>query len=309
MKVSIASQEDLGELCDFAARLQSDPANYITYLSIDAGEIAEELGEVPNWAQCTVIAREGDRLVGWLTAEIDDEIRRVCWLGPFCDDEGWDKTADALLGTARRDITAQLTQEEAACDSRHVHLEQWSSRHGLIAEPASAALELTSVTAPPTSPVRPLKYAVPGTAHFKGSARPGDEAEVTKLHDLYFAGTHSTGRQLMADDKTMVRVHDGTAGIDGYIATQVQIDGTIYIDFLAVAESARGQGIGADLIRSVTCTPPEAPSGDVLFHLTVREENLAARNLYRSLGFHESLVLVPYRRGFSLNSEESADQS
>ena len=292
MRIDVATQNDLAELSQFASRRQSDPESHIAYLSIEASDIASELEELDAWHHFTLIARDENRLLGWLTAETDEEIGRVWWLGPFCLDDDWDSIADDLLLTARRDLTAQFTQEEAASDDRHVRLDGWCRRHGFTEHTASAALDLRSKT----KPDRDSAVVVMSDT---------TRASVAMLHDRYFPGSHRTGDQLVAHDQTTVLVRPTSpdaSDVDGYVATQHQADGSTYIDFLGVVEHARRTRVATQLIRAVTSS-----SGDdeAHFHLTVRADNEAARRLYNRLGFEETRVVVPYRLGFSLDPQDA----
>ena len=80
----------------------------------------------------------------------------------------------------------------------------------------------------------------------------------------------------------------------GYAAGRVQADGEGYLDFIAVADAARGRGAGRDLMVAV-CRPVVAASTTGKLHLTVQDHRTPARRLYESLGFERSLSIVGYR--------------
>lgn len=124
------------------------------------------------------------------------------------------------------------------------------------------------------------------------------------------AGSHRTGAQLVTHTPTKIHVHrsvhDGQDRFDGYVATQDQPDGSTYIDFIAVTEEARRSGVATALINAVTSSSHTTAAH---FHLTVRADNEAARRLYGRLGFEETRMVVPYRRGFTLDSQDAAADS
>ena len=96
-----------------------------------------------------------------------------------------------------------------------------------------------------------------------------------------------------------VDVVDGPEGVPvGYVAVEVQPDGSGYVDYLGVAAQARGAGLGRVLVAGAL--RGLAARGVTRVHLTVRVDNATARALYASLGFVEERVAVPYRRGFDL---------
>ncbi|MEM7285141.1 MAG: GNAT family N-acetyltransferase [Actinomycetota bacterium] len=91
---------------------------------------------------------------------------------------------------------------------------------------------------------------------------------------------------------------DVDGAVVGYVAYEMQADGSGYIDYLAVDETLRGRGLGRALVS--TATADLVTSGATHAHLTVREANAAARALYASLDYEEERIAIPYRRGFTL---------
>ncbi len=302
MDIRQAHPEELDVLAAFAAAAQQRTDGHIAYLGEAADDIVSELSELGDALACTMVALDGQTLVGWLAAEIDEEIGRVWWLGPFADVNRWAEIADALLMAARsrlrEDIPTVLAQEEACGDVAHESLTAWADRHGFGTDTASVALGLEHVRDTDVRPAAPVSPVEPMTAE--------TASQVVALHDRYFAGAHFTGSQLTSRDETTILVigapgstSSAASRIAGYVATEVHADSSVYIDFVAVDESFRGLGLGAELIRAVTRgAAPETPR----FHLTVRADNTAARSLYRTLGFTEARVLVPRRLGFSLTA-------
>lgn len=282
---------DRPTLAELAAQLQVRPAHHVPYLGRDAAGIAAEMVEdVDDWTEAAAIAEEEDgRIVGWLMGSIDHDMGRVWWFGPFVDTddaERWAMIADRLDAAARATLPPAVSEEEYAFDSRHATGPQWAVRHGFHADPGSAALALDHPIAPAELPVRPLL--------------PEDAATVGRLHEELFPNTHTTGAALVATtDKSKPRlVAERDGEVLGYVAVERQADGGGYIDFLGVAPEFRRQGIGAQLVRAGVAALAEL--GCEHFDLTVREANAGARALYASLGFEEELVILPFRRGFTL---------
>lgn len=81
-----------------------------------------------------------------------------------------------------------------------------------------------------------------------------------------------------------------TAEIDGRVAGYIVVTRIVEasIDSIAVAPEYRRQGVAEKLIRAAL----EGFSGDVF--LEVRQSNLAARELYKKLGFEEISVRKNY---------------
>ena len=285
---------DLERLVELAVGCQGDPNRSCHYLSSDIAALRTELQEiegVDSWTTATWVALDDARnVIGWIAAESDRQMGRIWWYGPFVADADLplsDAIADGLFGAARRSL-AQFPEHELAIDARSSWLQRFAERNGFQAEEGSVVLRLSD-----------LHIKVPGSSVRIEAAAESIDAEVVALHDAIFPGTHSTGAQLFGltggrHDRFVAR-HEGN--VVGYVATEVQHDRSLYIDYVGVSDASRGQGIGCALLgTAIRARADEATHA----HLTVRVSNAAARELYASLGFVEELVLVPHRLGFTL---------
>ena len=231
---------DGADLATLAAVTQHDPRTHIAYFSCDVSSIAEEIGEVDGWSGTTAVALGPAGVEGWLLAETDDEVGRIWWWGPVVDRRvPWDEVADALYEFCRGVLPVSLLEEELAGDDRHDLLRHFADRQGFVAEEASVALDWST----------PLTVQQP-----PGAVRPfasSDAAEVADLHDRIFPGTHTTGAQLTAGDRTAIRlVTEDDSRITGYVVTEVQPGPLGYIDFVGVDTGHRGRGLGRALVHS-----------------------------------------------------------
>lgn len=290
VQVRLAVESDRAVLAAFAARLQVRPDRHIGYLACDAATIAEEMvAEDDDWTAASVIAERDGRLIGWLMGSVDADMGRVWWFGPFVDapDTDWAAVAGSLYHAARDRLPAGVTEQEMAVDPCFEVLTRWAAGLGFRPEEASAILVL--------DPIPPEPASVGGVRRTTAD----DVDTVGRLHDEIFPGTHTAGARLVAgNDETHVRLAlDDERGLVGYVAVERQPDGGGYIDFLGVAPDRRREGHGSRLIRAGLAAL--AGLGCERASLTVRQSNVAARNLYRSLGFVEERVLVPLRSGFA----------
>ena len=283
------------------------------YLGMDAESIAADVAEADRWTETTVVAERNGELIGWLLAEVDPDMGRLWWWGPFAT-EALDPIGDQLRTEVRRclaeNFDVAFDEEEACADDRSVSIPAWCARHDLVSNTASVLLRrnpgpiaadprvrpLAGSTSDPSSKSDPNSTSDPGP-----NSDPDDEAarrSVQALHDLAFPGTHTTAAALVASThpRSVIEV-DGV--VVGYVAFEMQSDGSGYIDYLAVDEGQRGHGFGGALVDYACKQMFEA--GVTHAHLTVREDNAAARALYARLGFIEERLVRPYRRGFSLS--------
>jgi GNAT superfamily N-acetyltransferase len=173
---------------------------------------------------------------------------RVWWFGPFVDnvtDTDWRGVVDGLYEHASSLLPESVDQEELAPDSGHALLAEWALGHGFHLDPGSAILGLDHPLDPPD------EVGV-------GTIRPATEhaGRFIELHDELFAGTHTTGRGLLAgvdaDHIRLVLEVDGPVGatVVGYVAVEAQPDGGGYIDFVGVDPAFRRHGYGLTLVRA-----------------------------------------------------------
>lgn len=289
MRVRAAGTVEVDELAGFAARLQERPDRHVCYLAEDQAAISQELAALGDWTAVSSVAEEDGNLIGWLVGEVNQEIGRVWWWGPFVDHDAWTRVADQLMDAAVSSLPRGIGQQELAVDSRFTTLTAWATDRGFEEEAGSVLLACSGELVPlPRDPaIRAFTSA--------------DAEAVAALHDELFPGNNYLGHQLVALDgpRRDLLVAEVEGQVVGYLATDQQIDGSGYIDLLGVAPSHRRRGIGAALLRSGGAALWRR--GCRRLYLTVREESVSARALYAGLGFDEERCLVPLRLGFSLS--------
>jgi ribosomal-protein-alanine N-acetyltransferase len=285
MQIRQARAGDLRAMAELAGRLQADPTSAIPYLGVAVDGIENELAEI-DWRSVSALAFDHDRLTGWLVGDVDGELGRVFWLGPFVAEGDWDDVASRLYTGCSKLLRPETTEEEMAVDSRFVRCQSWAAGQGFVAETGSLALVLDSDPWDLAPEIR--------------AVRDDDLAALGPLHEELFPGTHTTGRQLVEGrDEDHVRlVADIDGVLAGYVAFEVQPDGAGYLDFLGVSSDFRRRGLGTQLVRAAVASLGRRGAAPI--HLTVREDNGGARRLYGSFGFAEERVIRPLRKGFSI---------
>jgi ribosomal protein S18 acetylase RimI-like enzyme len=296
VEVRVASSAELAAIASMVAGQQQDPTRHVGYLASEEDAIAVQLTELePSGLDGTVVAMDGDQVVGVLAAEWDDDPPRVWWHGPVVA-RGWDwqGVADALDAAARRLLPASVREEEYAPDARHEELAAFATRHGAVAGEGSVVLSRQlddTVTAPTDGD---LGGSLDGTVI--RSFEEGDRSAVAVLHDALFPDTHTRGHRLDEGTDRLVRVAVRDGEVVGYVAAEQQEGGEGYVDYLGVTEAVRGSGLGTALV-DLACAQLRA-RGCASVHLTVRTSNVAARRVYARCGFTEERILVPWRVGF-----------
>jgi len=287
LAVAAADAATLTDLAAIAEEAQRDPERHIAYFGDAREEIEAEIAEVDSWVDGTHVVRRDGRLVGWLLAETEADLRRVWWWGPVvAAGESWDTAAEALYSAARARLDNSFDQEELAADARSQAFGAFAERQGFQADAASTLLRVEIGETTPDPRVTTLDSA-------------GFE-QVIALHDSLFPGAHATGRHLVdaADGYRLVLRENGR--VAGYIAIEIQPGGEGYIDFLGVDPTHRGRGAGGALVA--TALDVLRARDVTVANLTVRQTNAAARSVYRRLGFAELRDIRPFRKGFTLSS-------
>lgn len=298
--MSAATIDPLGDRDDddviaYVMAAQADPTRHVTLVGEDEQTVRADLAAAAAWRERTYVARDAaSAVVGVLTADLDADMGRLWWMGPWAEDRA---TALALLQRAATDVARGVREREFAPDTRNQLLADLALELGYHAEVPSAVL-VVEVSGEGEAGERWTwadEHDVPPATAEVRALEAEDRDDVARLHDHLFAGTHTRGRDLVRDEETTVLVHGEPP--DAYVATQVQADGTLYIDFVGVEPRARGRGLGRALVAA--SLERAAADGVPSASLTVREDNRHARELYASLGFVEERWIAPYRLGFT----------
>ncbi len=281
LRVVPAGEARLPAVAAYVADAQVEADRHVTYVGTAVDTLLEEFAEADAWTDRLLVALAGEEIVGVMLADIDADMRRVWWLGPWADSE---PVAIALLSGARDRFGPLFDEEELAPDSRNEMLRSVARRLGFTEGTAASVLSKSDLVAEGPFSTEPL------TANRAKS--------VAEIHDELFGRTHTPGAKLVTAGGTRIRTVQFHGSTAGYVAYEIHADGTGYIDYLGVEPKARRRGLGRVLIADV-CRELAA-EGVPAVHLTVRADAPGAVDLYRSLGFTEERIIVPYRYGFTL---------
>lgn len=273
-----ADREALIQLA-VAAQIRDD--RHIIYLGTTTDGIRAELDGTEGWPTRAVVARRGAQHVGWLLADVDPQLGRVWWVGPFvAAAQPWRAVADRLYTEATAHLPDGIGQQEAAADVAHVELRAWAVAHGLAPGVPSAVLHTHAIPeGEPQQSVHPM--------------RSSDAASVAALHATLFPDAHLTPGALV--EQPGLRWVCGQPAV-GYLAAELQPDGSGYIDFVGVHPGHRRRGVARALVHAAIRSLRASGAHGV--HLTVRIDNVGALALYHAMGFAEERRVCPYRLGF-----------
>ncbi len=298
-----ADDTDLDEVVELLCRLQAESCHHIGYHGQTSAEITDELTDL-CWPTATVVGvDDAGRVRGVLSVDVDPELGRVWWHGPFVDvpadhpaaDRIWARTADALYAAARALPTVRgIGDTELYGHVAHSRLAAFARRQGFPDGTYSSVVMLSG-----TDLVR-LVGTVPTAAATitELSTPPADSvlaAAVIRLHEQSFPSTYLSAAALLtgAQDRTVVVATDG-GRLCGYAAGKAQAE-EYYVDFVAVATESRDRGIGGALVTALVQRLAERHGARPRASAVVVGGNAPSRRMLARLGFRPHLDMVSYR--------------
>ncbi|TMW71223.1 GNAT family N-acetyltransferase [Alteribacter natronophilus] len=277
IQIKAVTNEDVREVSGLIAQLNSSEESHIGYCGKDQKEIQksllEDLDDV-KFPESFVGAYEGDQLVGVLGFDADLEDRSAEVWGPFIQADKWDAAID-MWKTMMVRLPDEIDSLEMfpnaknrrACQMAEELSFKKHSDQTILTFHGDQSRELTSTSVEELTPAY--------------------ESEMIQLHDSAFPGTYYSGQQILErlneNRKVFVITSNGT--LYGYIYVEAEPEfGDGNIEFFAVAPSARGKGIGTQLLTGALKWLFTFESIESI-RLCVNAANDRAVNLYKKAGF------------------------
>ena len=234
------------------------------------------------------MAYDGDQLVGVFGADADPEINRAWLFGPLVDHVDWHDIADKLYAKVLPRIPVNIRDYDLFCDVQNTRMEAFAVRHGFPLNSENAVLTLAR---------EKYKPAVQRRTHVIAYQEDFFEP-FERLHKALFPKAYFTARQMAEkideNHQLFLAVEEGQ--LLGYHFCKIEpASGSGYVDFIGTDASARGRGIGADLLASGVDWMLSASTTQKI-SLTVNADNVAARHLYEKFGFVTDRVMRGYRK-------------
>ena len=277
------------QLVQFVARLNNDGAYHIGYFGEGEADVRSSLTEclIPP-ADGFLMAHEGTQLVGIFGVDADPEINRAWLFGPLVEHADWQVIADKLYERVLPVIPAGIREHELFCDVNNIRLQEFAGRHAFPIQSENAIMTLRR------GQYTPIARNASNIVRYDEAFFEGFE----KLHKAAFPNAYFTARQVVdrIDETRQLFLAIENENILGYHFCKVEPEAESgYVDFIATDLSARGRGIGADLLASGVNWMLAAPAIKKV-NLTVNADNLPARSLYEKFGFVIERVMRGYRK-------------
>jgi GNAT superfamily N-acetyltransferase len=285
----VACKDRFDELVQFVAGLNSEGEHHIGFFGEGEADVRAALAEclIPP-AEGFTMAYASDRLVGVFGVDADPEINRAWLFGPLVDHQDWHDIADQLYAKVLPRIPVNIRDYDLFADVQNTRMEGFAVRHGFPTHSENAVLTLTreNYKSPGKGRSQVIRYQQRFFKRFEA------------LHQALFPNAYFTARQI-ADklDKThrlFLVVEERQ--LLGYHFCKIETESESgYVDFIGTHPSARGRGIGADLLAAGVDWMLTA-STTLKINLTVNADNVPARRLYKRFGFVTDRIMRGYRK-------------
>ncbi len=288
-----AASSDLAAVIELILEQQANADRNVPSLGVDSAGVAAELEALePPWFETLrIVCREDGTVTGAVLVDWSIEARRAWINGPWirADDEVWPVIGAALATAATAQLPSVIERSTLSAGVEHRCMAQLAVRLGWSATEVNHVLVTDAETI--------NAWPKPKDGERLRSMTLNDVTALGPLHAVEFPATYYSAAELAArvargDQIVLIAERDG-GGIDGYVAGQIQPDGDGYIDFLAVAPSARRSGVGKRLLVML-CRQLVARSTSQRVCLTVQDGRAPARRLYESLGFGYDISIVGF---------------
>lgn len=282
--MSIATPDQGEQALDLILARQADHTTACAYLGTDPEGVRAELDDLDvPWRESLRVALRDGQVVAAVLVEHDEETGRSWVHGPWAaDDRAWDEHAGALLDAAIAQTPETVDDHEVSAAPAHQQLAALAQARGWHRSQVNIAYVARSDAGWP----EPSPHARP--------AAPQDLPALAVIHEEAFPGTYATARQLVEDEGRTTVVLEQDGEVVGYASAEVQADGEGYLDFIALAPQARGQGLAGALLARIG-RDVLAASAAASVNLTVTQDNRPAVRLYEAFGFVRDAELVGYR--------------
>jgi ribosomal protein S18 acetylase RimI-like enzyme len=277
------------ELVQFVARLNSDGIHHIGFFGEGEVDVRASLGEclIPP-ADGFRLAYEDHQLVGVFGVDADPEINRAWLFGPLIEHGDWHAIADQLYADVLPLIPVDIRDYDLFCDIQNTNIEAFAARHGFPVNSENAVLTLIRENYRPSA-----KRQTQVVAYREDFFEPLERLHKTLFPNGYFTVQQMVGK-INETHRLLLAVKEDQ--LLGYHFCKIEPESESgYVDFIGTDASARGRGVGADLLVSGIDWILSS-SATKKINLTVNTDNLSARRLYEKVGFVTDRIMRGYRK-------------
>lgn len=285
----VACKDRIAELVQFVASLNSEGEHHIGFFGEGEADVRASLAEclIPP-SEGFTMAYDGDQVVGVFGVDASPEINRAWLFGPLVEHDDWHDIADQLYAKVLPRIPVNIRDYDLFADVQNTRMEAFAVRHGFPVNSENAVLTLARENYHPAA-----KRQTPVIRYQRRFFK-----RFETLHKALFPNAYFTAQQIAEkiDEHHQLFLVVEDRKLLGYLFCKIEPESESgYIDFIGTDISARGRGIGADLLASGVDWMLLAPTTQKI-NLTVNADNAPARHLYEKFGFVTDRVMRGYRK-------------
>lgn len=268
--------DELDVLVDFITAAQARPDSRCLHLDWTPEGIRADVQDLDEpFQEAFRFACEGETIVGVLGGDIDVGAGRAWLHGPFARDRDWDLIVEMLCDDLWQRLPASVGRVSNYIELANARALDQHARRGFVRKGLS---HIYRADGPPAQPevragIRPFALS--------------DADRICELHAAAFPQTWISGPEMIskidATHPLLIASANGEAA--GYLRLSRHASlPEASVDFVAVAESQRGKGLGRQLLLAALDWIFREQGLSTAF-LNVSDDNVNAKQLYESAGF------------------------
>lgn len=276
MEIKRVRDDDVKEVAQFITKLNNVEESHIGFCGTNSDEVVQalknDLTDIP-FTDSFVVAYEQDCIIGVIgfDGDLDGKIAEV-W-GPFILENKW-HMASSLWDSLVELLPSEIDALHLFPNKKNVKVLQLAEEHNFQKNSEQAILDF------PRSRIKELKDVA------VVELTPVFYKDMMELHDEVFPSTYYNGQQIVdrLNEERKVFIIEEHGELAGYIYVEAVPEfGEGTIEFFAVKNSKRGQGVGVQLLSTALQWLFTFDSMDSV-RLCVNANNKAIR-LYKKVGF------------------------
>lgn len=280
---------EVREFARFIAPLQQDPVSHMSMVGTEEAGIVKELDEFET--ELFFDRADDGTILGVAGLDYDEPLSRAYIYGPWALPEGWGEVASRLFERVVSAVPTEMKDMDTAFDKENTRAEHFAAERGfkLVRDHFTMGFARDDRRLEPDPDIREMDD--------------DDRAAIVELHERCFEKVWPSGRQLLEHlekgrDRTIFVLYEGEHLAGYHFATVERETGEAFVDNIGVDEQFRGRGFATRLLTHGLWWMFGFEEVAKI-ELSVREENVAALQVYEKAGFRKLHAIRQMRMALS----------
>ena len=208
---------NFNQAVNFISRLQSINSEHIGYFGITPEEIDPYIKQLePGWKETSLLAFEGEKVIGLMIIEYDLELNRAWIHGPMVTHRNWHIIAEDLFNTAKQEIIPERIKDlELFGDIANGNLREFALKNGFKPSDPSAYLVFKRINLNKMNNTQDPHIMEPKKKY---------HSSVEVLHNKMWSTSYYSGKQIIEklDERTRIYIDVDGNNLRGYIRGGVE---------------------------------------------------------------------------------------